>query len=128
MIDVCAPFYAYLLATTQPADPPPTTIKSYVLSIAWNCATRPVFLDLLLAMAFMRIMNTVAKLRLSTRHMPGISIDVMSEGSVLFMLADRAGSVMLVGIAGSVMLAAMARAVVLVADDARTPPLLGLPK
>jgi len=72
-------------------------------------------------MALMRIMNTVAKLRLSTRHMPGISIDVMSEGSVLFMLAARAGSVMLVGRAGPVMLAAMAQVVVLVADDAIPP-------
>ena len=67
-------------------------------------------------------MNTVAKLRLSTRHMPGISIDVVSEGSVLFMLAARAGSVMLVGRAGPVMLAAVAQAIVLVADDARPPP------
>jgi hypothetical protein len=44
--------------------------------------------------------------------MPGISIDVMSEDIVLFILAARAGSVMLV---------AMTQEVMLIVDAARPP-------
>jgi hypothetical protein len=81
-------------------------------------------------MALMRIMKTVAKLRFSTKHMPGVPMDVMLGAIVVFMLeavvgvvmfATVAGVAMLVHMAGTVMLAAMAWTVVLIAGAAISP-------